>query len=118
MPCSDSGAIWSASAAAATRSRIEPTWLAVSSLTCSAAPVTGSPGHRGGGDVLVHGHRGLSAFPGSLDRHEPVAHVPYRADQGLMLGAELGPQPPHVHVYRPGAAEVVVTPDFLQQVRP
>ena len=34
-----------------------------------------------------------------------------------MLGAELGPQPPHVHVDRAGAAEVVVAPDLLHQVR-
>ncbi len=33
-----------------------------------------------------------------------------------MLGAELGAQPPDVHVDRAGAAEVVVTPDLLQQL--
>ena len=34
-----------------------------------------------------------------------------------MLGTELGPQPPHVYVHRAGAAEVVVAPHLLQQVR-
>ena len=33
-----------------------------------------------------------------------------------MLGAELGAQPPDVHVDRAGAAEVVVAPDLLQQL--
>src|SRR5690242_19802930 len=53
-----------------------------------------------------------------LQRDEPVAHVAYRTDQRLVLGAELGPQPPHVHVHRPGAAEVVIAPHLLQQVGP
>ena len=35
-----------------------------------------------------------------------------------MLGAELGPQPPDVHVHRASAAEVVVSPDLLQQLGP
>src|SRR5436190_16183142 len=55
--------------------------------------------------------------PVGLDRHEPVADVAHGADQGLVLGAELGAQPPDVDVDRAGAAEVVVTPDLLQQLR-
>src|SRR6202035_5834301 len=39
-------------------------------------------------------------------------------DQRLVLRAELGAQPADVHVYRPRAAEVVVAPHLLQQVRP
>ncbi len=35
-----------------------------------------------------------------------------------MLGAELGPQAPHVHVHRAGTSEVVVAPDLLEQVSP
>jgi len=61
------------------------------------------------------GHR--AAFrPVSLDRHEPVADVAHGADQRLVLGAELGPQPPDVDVDRARAAEVVVAPDLLQQL--
>src|SRR5206468_359400 len=55
--------------------------------------------------------------PVALDRHEPVPDVAYGADQRLVLGAELGPQPPDVNVDRAGAAEVVVAPYFLQQLR-
>ncbi|CAM5643041.1 hypothetical protein SVIOM74S_04006 [Streptomyces violarus] len=33
-----------------------------------------------------------------------------------MLGAELGAQPPYVHVDRTGAAEVVVAPDLLEEL--
>src|ERR1700722_3637808 len=54
----------------------------------------------------------------ALDRDEPVADVPHGADERLVLGAELGPQPPDVDVHRPGAAEVVIAPDLLQEVRP
>jgi hypothetical protein len=35
-----------------------------------------------------------------------------------VLGAELRAQPPDVHVDRAGAAEVVVAPDLLEQLRP
>src|SRR5690349_15958458 len=59
----------------------------------------------------------LALGPVALDRHEPVADVAHGADQGLVLGAELGAQPPDVDVDRAGAAEVVVTPDLLQQLR-
>src|SRR5215469_11810456 len=55
---------------------------------------------------------------GSLHRHEPVSDVPHGADQRLILRAQLGPQPPDVHVDGPGAAEVVVAPDLLKQLRP
>ena len=48
--------------------------------------------------------------------HEAVAHVADRADQRLVLRAELGPQPADVHVDRAGAAEVVVAPDLLEQL--
>ena len=48
---------------------------------------------------------------------ELVADVADGADQRLVLGAELGPQPAHVDVDRAGAAEVVVAPDLLQQLR-
>jgi hypothetical protein len=60
----------------------------------------------------------LAAFrPFALDRHEPVADVAHGADQGLVLGAQLGPQPPDVDINRARAAEVVVAPDLLQQLR-
>ena len=51
-----------------------------------------------------------------LQRDEPVAHVAHGTDQRLVLRAELGPQPPHVDVHRPGAAEVVIAPHLLQQL--
>ncbi|CFR89213.1 Uncharacterised protein [Mycobacterium tuberculosis] len=35
-----------------------------------------------------------------------------------MLGAEFGPQPPHVHINSPGAPEEVIPPYFVQQLRP
>ena len=54
----------------------------------------------------------------ALGRDEPVAHVADGPDQGLVLGAELGPQAAHVHVHRAGTAEVVVTPDLLEQMGP
>ena len=75
--------------------------------------VTGRP-------VAARGPFGRRAAfrPVSLDRHEPVADVAHGADQRLVLGAELGPQPPDVDVDRAGAAEVVVAPDLLQQLRP
>ena len=57
---------------------------------------------------------GRRSFP--LDRHEPVSDVAHGADQGFVLGAELGPQPPDVDVHRARAAEVVVAPDLLQQL--
>ena len=52
------------------------------------------------------------------DRDETVPDVADGADQRLVLGAELGPQPADMHVDRPGAAEVVVAPDLLEQLRP
>src|SRR5687768_5951845 len=47
---------------------------------------------------------------------ELVADVAHGADQGLVLGAELGAQPPHVDVDGAGATEIVVAPDLLQQL--
>src|SRR5690606_16684096 len=48
--------------------------------------------------------------------HELVADLPDRADHRLVLGTQLGPQPPYVHVHGSGAAEVVVTPHLAQQL--
>src|SRR5215203_690160 len=64
----------------------------------------GSGPRRGGrrvGDLLV----------------ELVTDVADGADQRLVLGAELGPQPADVDVDRARATEVVVAPDLLQQLR-
>src|SRR5258708_9570002 len=63
-------------------------------------------------------HRRAAVRRAAFDRDEPVADVPDRADQRLVLRAKLRAQAPHVHVDSPGAAEVVVTPDLLQQLRP
>ena len=50
--------------------------------------------------------------------HEPVTNVADGANQRLVLGAELGAQPPDVHINRAGAAEVVIAPDLLEQLGP
>lgn len=47
---------------------------------------------------------------------EPVTDVADRADQRLVLGAELGAEPPDVDVHGAGAAEVVVPPDLLEEL--
>src|ERR1017187_8545201 len=74
---------------------------------------------RAPGPILAEGPLGpFGPFaPFALDRHEPVSDVAHGADQGFVLGAELGAQPPDVHVHRPRAAEVVIAPDLLQQLR-
>src|SRR5690242_12396447 len=72
----------------------------------------------GRGRGVAEGRAKVPFSPVALDRHEPVADVADGADQGLVLGAELGAQPPDVDVDRARAAEVVVTPDLLQQLGP
>src|ERR1019366_9005500 len=54
----------------------------------------------------------------TLDGDEAIAHVADGADQGLVLRAELGAQPAHMHVDGAGAAEVVVAPHLLEQLGP
>src|SRR3954452_11934319 len=49
---------------------------------------------------------------------EPVPHVADGADEGLVLAAELRAPPSHVDVDGAGAAEVVVAPYLLEQLRP
>ena len=51
-----------------------------------------------------------------LGRHEAIADVADRADERLVVGAELGAQTADVDVDRACAAEVVVAPDLLQQL--
>ena len=61
--------------------------------------------------------RGDRSASGLLGRqHEAVADVADGADQGLVLGPELGPEAAYVDVDGAGAAEVVVAPDLLQQL--
>src|SRR4051794_5997982 len=67
-----------------------------------------------GGGAPGRGRGALSLLRRRYD--EPVAHVPHGADQLLVLGTELGAEPPHVHVDGPGATEVVVAPDLLEQL--
>src|SRR5215203_833013 len=69
----------------------------------------------GVGDVLGGDLGGGRGRVGDL-LVELVADVAHGADQRLVLGAELGAQPPHVDVDGAGAAEVVVAPDLLQQL--
>ena len=74
-----------------------------SSALSSSVSRAGAGAGRGGG-------------AGALVGDEAVADVADGADQRLVLGAELGAQPPDVDVHRPGAAEVVVSPDLLEQL--
>src|ERR1022692_1019904 len=53
-----------------------------------------------------------------LGRDKTVPDVADGSDQQLVLDAELGPQPADMHIDRAGAAEVVVAPYFLEQLRP
>ncbi len=102
--------------------RAEPAWLAESGLSggkgqgraglWGAAAGSAASAARWLGGV---GGVGAGVAPG---RHEPVAHVAHGADLLLELRPELGPQPPHVDVDRPGASVVVVPPHLLQQLRP
>src|ERR687897_90226 len=48
---------------------------------------------------------------------EPVSDVAHGPDEHLVVGAQLRAQPAHVDVHGPRAAEVVVAPDLLQQLR-
>ncbi len=52
-------------------------------------------------------------MPGHLA--EPVPDRAHGLDEMGVLLAELGPQPPDVHVHRPGAAVVLVAPDPAEQ---
>ena len=47
---------------------------------------------------------------------EPVADVAHGADHRLVLGPELGPQPPDMDVDGAGAAVVVIAPDVAEQL--
>src|SRR5215204_6901305 len=47
---------------------------------------------------------------------EPVPDVANGANDRLVLGAELGAQPPHVYVHSARAAVIVVSPDIAQQL--
>src|SRR5699024_5487056 len=49
---------------------------------------------------------------------ESVPDVAHRADQLVVLRAELGAQPADVHVHGAGAAEVVIPPQLLTQLCP
>ncbi|MPM34156.1 hypothetical protein SDC9_80738 [bioreactor metagenome] len=49
-------------------------------------------------------------------RDQAVADVADGADDALVLGAQLGPQPPDVDVDRTGTAEVVVAPDVGEEL--
>ena len=76
--------------------------------------------------ALLLGHMALGwlllGWAGEADLARPVgdeavADIADGADEGLVLAAELGPQPSHVDVDGPGPAEVVVAPDLLEQLR-
>jgi hypothetical protein len=75
------------------------------------APVRPRAGRGGGGPLGLLG-RAFALFRSD----EAVSHVADGADQRLVLGAQLGAQPPDVDVDRAGAAEVVVAPDLLEEL--
>src|SRR5690606_30030858 len=58
---------------------------------------------------------GLAAW--AVVGDEAVADVADRSYEGLVLGAALGAEAADVHVHGAGAAEVVVAPDLLQELR-
>src|SRR5260370_14140747 len=68
--------------------------------------------------IVITINRGVGSRPRPAMRrpHRLVAHVADRADQRLVLGAQLGPQPSHVHVDGAGAAEAVIAPYLLKQL--
>jgi len=68
-------------------------------------------GARGAADD-DHAHTGLVC----LRPHQRVPDVAHRTDHVLVLGAELGPQPPHVHVDRAYVADEVVILDLKSGV--
>src|SRR4029077_13198344 len=108
----------------------------VSAMDIASSPVgfcgTGLPLPAGIWFMIVQGRRvsladrpgadpGRAVGPGlvgALSRHEPGAHVALRADQRFVLDTDLGPEPPYFHIARPAPAEVVISPDLLEQVRP
>src|SRR3954471_5561924 len=59
---------------------------------------------------------GLPLGPGLIGRNQLVADAPDRRDHRLVLGTELGPQAPDVHVDGAGTTEEVVAPDLAEQL--
>src|ERR1700683_2339622 len=127
MVCSDSGPTPSCSVAASTSASTSCASDPVrrSRTVIAGAPAPGAPWPSGlamsragldAGGAVVAGF-GMAAVI-ALNRDEAVPDVADGADQGLVLGAELCAEPAHVHVDGPGAAEVVVSPDLLQQLGP
>src|SRR6202046_984104 len=124
MTCSESGPPPSSAAGSRTRAstalaagpaRGPLARISGRAWSCSE-PAAGRSGRSGVG-VCMAVLRPAWASVG-LCRDEPVPDVADRADQCLVLGAELGAQPAHMHVNGPGAAEVVIAPHLLQQLRP
>src|SRR4051812_21689134 len=117
--CSEMEGFPSDSSAAARRSR-------QSFRSCwSTPPRTTWTGHFCGcAGVMSQGYTpiadrglGLGKFVFLLpDQGEAVADVPDRADQVLVVRAELGPQAPDVDIHGAGAAVVVVAPYFGEQL--
>src|SRR5580693_689199 len=144
MTCSDSGLTPSSSAARRTRSRTSAACSAGSGPLTRTCARSGSPAgspigmrHCREAELVCGVHRvnvvvrcqilaagavretiGAVRAGAGLDWHEPVANVADRADQRLVLRAELGSEPPDVDIDCPGATEVVVAPYLLEQLRP
>src|ERR1700734_1582924 len=126
MACSDSGPTPSCSVAAsasASTSRASDAVRRSRTVIVGAAPSGPWPSDLGmsrarldAGAAVAAGFEMVAII--ALNRDEAVPDVADGADQGLVLGAELCPKPAYVHVDGPGAAEVVVSPDLLQQLGP
>src|SRR3954453_15946289 len=68
-------------------------------------------------DHVIGQVRARSRWPAARRSNGLVADVAYGADQRFVLRPELGAQSSHMHVHGAGAAEEVVTPHFLEQLR-
>src|SRR4051794_18996012 len=68
-------------------------------------------------NVLRLARGGVIAAAAVARPDELVSDVAHRADHRFVLDAELGPQPSHVDVDRACAAEVVIAPHLLNEVR-
>src|ERR1700744_4717161 len=115
MTCSDSGTPPPAAAAAPTRRRMSSRWAGPSGpASVTAGPAAGSAPGLDAGDGAAFAEPGVGlGFGGvftvsrvlavplvvarALERNETVADVADGADQRLVLGAELGGQPPAGH---------------------
>src|SRR5919106_3804039 len=106
-----------------------PACFAMSSTSLGVAtrqPPSSAVGRKANGAALLDGFGDVNSLlrrperspERSPDVGGPVANPPNRLDQVLVLGAELGAEPPDVHVHRAGAPIEVVPPHFPEELGP